>query len=46
MMLAAVQNDRLRAQAQDFDVLSDKSLRQSKEVIRRDSDLQMSELGN
>lgn len=42
--LAAVQNDRLRAQAQNFDVLSDRSLRDKKENIRRYSTLRTKEL--
>lgn len=42
--LAAVQNDRLRAQAQNFDVLSNRDKRFSKEHLRRVSQLALKEL--
>lgn len=42
--LAAVQNDKFRAVAQNFDVMSNRSLRQGKFIPRRVSDLGMSEL--
>ena len=42
--LAAVQNDRLRAQAQNFDILSDRTHREEKVTIRRKSDLNLKEL--
>jgi len=42
--LAAIQNDRLRAQAHNFDVLSDRSLRDTKLTLRRVSDLSLKEL--
>ena len=42
--LAATMNDRLRAAAQNFDVMSDRSIRENKNRPRRNSDIQLGEL--
>ena len=44
VMLAATQNDRLRAQSINLDVLSDRSEREKKENPRRRTDTQLKEL--
>jgi hypothetical protein len=45
LRLAMLQNDRLRANANDFDVLSDRSRREEKERLRRKSDLDIATIG-
>jgi hypothetical protein len=42
--IAAITNDRLRANNEDFDALSDRSLRQYHEDPRRKSDISKAEL--
>lgn len=46
LKLAAVQNDRLRAASNNFDALSDRTVREEKFTKRRNSDIGLKELGS